>query len=153
MRRAAAGFTLVELLVVLLIIALSAWMVLPSIQAGAQQREVRHVVQRFVSAVRTASSRAIHDRRTTGLAVWLDGGAFGLQDGKTRVELPAYATFGDVAGGTYDPDDDKVVFQFYPTGGSSGGAVEIAFETRNARQSYLLRINPLLSSVSIEEGQ
>ena len=84
--------------------------------------------------------------------MWLDRGAFGLQDGETRIELPDYAVFGDVAGGTYDPDDNKVVFQFYPTGGSSGGAVEIAFETRSTRQSYLLRINPLLSSVSIEGG-
>jgi len=139
--------------VVLLIIAVSAWMVVPSIQAGSQQREIRRVVQRFVSVVRTASSRAIHNRRTTGLAVWLDRGAFGLQEGETRIELPAYATFTDVAGGSYDPDDDKVVFEFYPTGGSSGGAIQIAFETRNARQSYLLTINPLLSSVSIEEGR
>ena len=46
---------------------------------------------------------------------------------------------------------DAVLFEFYPTGSSSGGKVELEFETSGNRQSYKLVINPLVSSISMEE--
>lgn len=153
--RQQAGLTLVELIVVLVIIAAGSLLVLPSIQAGAQQREVRLSVQRFVSAVRASSSGAIKTRRPTTMSVWPDDGAFAVDSQDKTVMLPEFGAFNEIEGGLYLDDEgrDRVVFEFYPTGGCSGGAVEMEFDTRNGRQSYVLSMNPLLSTVSVEESR
>ncbi len=71
------------------------------------------------------------------------------------VMLPEFGAFNEIEGGLYLDDEgrDRVVFEFYPTGGCSGGAVEMEFDTRNGRQSYVLSMNPLLSTVSVEESR
>ena len=49
------GFTLIELVVVMVILAVTAVLVLPSVQGGMRQREVRRSLQGFVASVRRAS--------------------------------------------------------------------------------------------------
>ena len=150
-----AGVTLLELIVVLMIVAAGAVLVVPSIRAGSQQREVRLAVQRFVRAVRASSSSAIRSREPVTLSVWPDDGSFSVDSQDRVVDLPAFGAFSEIEGGLYLDDEgrDRVVFQFYPTGGCSGGAVEMEFDTRSGRQSYVLTMNPLLSTVFIEESR
>jgi len=69
-----------------------------------------------------------------------------------RFELPESGSFGDIEGGRSVADEGTVVFDFFPSGASSGGKVEFIFDSgRNHRQAYSLAINPLVSSISIEE--
>lgn len=69
-----------------------------------------------------------------------------------RFELPDSGAFGDVDGGRASAGEDAVVFDFYPSGASSGGRIEFVFDAgSNRRQAYLLEVNPLVSSISIEE--
>jgi len=152
-RPAQGGFTLLELVVVLAIMAMASVLVIPSIRSGTKQREVRRTVQRFVAAARAGSSKAIRERKRTGLVLDLRAGYFGVQGNSRRVELPEFASFGDVSGGHAEDEGSKFVFEFYPTGASSGGSVELVFETVARRQSYMLTLDPLLSTVGIEEQQ
>lgn len=151
----------------MVVIGVTAALVLPSIGAGREQREVRRTVRAFVSAVRLSSSRAIGGRRPIELRIWPDEGRFeverpdgpagdaGLTHGAEAarnsdgVDLPEFAEFETVRGGRVG-DEDEIIYDFFPTGGSSGGRISLEFRTRGGTQKYSFVINPLLSSVSIE---
>jgi len=178
---------LLELVFVMVIIAVAAAIAIPTIGAGRRQREVRTTLQRLVSAVRTASSTSIFQRRRVELRVWPDDGEYGIvepasdrldeefdddrrgvrlggrlgdeddDDGANveRVRLPESARFGDIEGGRRGDLDNTgtISFDFFPTGSSSGGEIELIFENDRNRQTYLLKINPLVSSISMEADQ
>ena len=191
-----AGFTLLELIVVVVIIGVAVGIVAPAVGAGARQREVRTTLQHFVSAIRRASSLAIFRRQPVELWVWPDDAKYALvtrlpkqqnldseeeahrrslrlvRESEEETELagrkveaefqmPEIASFGDVEGGRFEPDDsyggrlhshDVVVYEFLPTGSSSGGRIELVFDgSSRTKQSYVLVLNPLISSVSLEE--
>jgi prepilin-type N-terminal cleavage/methylation domain-containing protein len=76
--RPAAGFTLLELVVVMVIIGVSAAIAIPAVQAGRHQREVRRTLQQFVAAVREASTKAVLRRRTVELWISPDEQAYAL---------------------------------------------------------------------------
>jgi prepilin-type N-terminal cleavage/methylation domain-containing protein len=189
--RSSAGFTLIEIVVVVTIIAIAAVIAIPNIGAGARQREVRSTLQKFVSTVRRASSVAVFQRKPVELRIFVDERAYavvvptdrlaeetapdaekqtsgrrrglvgrdenaeGDEDAATkhRFELPEIASFGDVTGGR-DLDDEGIVFDFMPNGSSSGGGVELLFESPRGRpESFRLVINPLVSDVSFEDDE
>jgi type II secretory pathway pseudopilin PulG len=166
----------------MVIIAVAAAVAIPSVGAGRRQREIRTTLQHFISAVRFASSTSIFERRRVELRLWPDDGEYGIvqadnrrrdsdgefldeheelhdldDEGKEKVDrrkLPEAATFGEIEGGRRDDLDElgMISIDFFPTGSSSGGEIEIIFEHDRSRQTYLLKINPLVSSISMEVG-
>jgi type II secretion system protein H len=152
-----AGFTLIEIVVVVAIIAIAAAIAVPSIGAGAHQRQVRGTLQGFVSAIRRASSVAVFQRRPVELKISTDDASYSIvaQKGAVphTVKLPEIASFGDVEGGR-DLGEEGIVFDFLPNGSSSGGTVELLFQSSRGRpESFKLVINPLISAVSFEEDK
>jgi prepilin-type N-terminal cleavage/methylation domain-containing protein len=73
-----SGFTLIEIIVVVAIIAVAAAVALPSINAGARQREIRRTLQSFVSTVRRASSVAVFHRRPVEFRILPEDGAYAV---------------------------------------------------------------------------
>lgn len=201
--RQSAGFTLIELVVVVMIVAIASLVVYPSVKAGANQRAVRLTLQQLVSMVRRASSMAVLRRETVevwlwpardqyalvirdrpadldyddedeqaggprrlhsrGLVLYDDDGEADVAPGRKvlgRILLPKSVSFGEVEGGRFVAEEliggsynqqDAVLFEFYPTGGSSGGKIELQFDISRSVQSYKLVINPLISRISMEE--
>ena len=88
---AVAGFTLIEIVVVVAIIAIAAAIAVPSIGAGAHQREVRRTLQGFVSAIRRASSVAVFQRRPVELRIM-------AKEGRYAVVLPSPRSAEDTSG-------------------------------------------------------
>lgn len=125
---------------------------LPAINAGRRQSAVRRSVRGFISAARQASSRAVVLRKPMSLIVWPDEGSFGVEGSQDRYELPEFAEFGEILGGREAEADDEIHFEFYPTGSSAGGSVEIEFTPSDRRQIYRLILDPLIGRVRIEEG-
>ncbi|MFP6627386.1 MAG: GspH/FimT family pseudopilin [Deltaproteobacteria bacterium] len=153
-RSRSAGFTLVEIIVVMVIIAVAAMVVMPSVRSGTEQRQLRSCLQQMVSAVRYSSSTSVMERRRVSIGVDPDQSSYqveGGSDGASTVSLPRFASFGDLSGGRYDEDGQRVMFDFYPTGASSGGSMELLFDVRGGRRSYRLTIDPLISRVLLEE--
>jgi hypothetical protein len=152
---------------------------------------VRRTLQRFVSALRRASSVAVFQRRPVELRILAKEGRYsvvlpklrseadaaaqeqeekrtrtrstGLGRGRNKVDgeeqeagvetfdLPEMASFGDIEGGR-DLEDEGIIFDFLPNGSSSGGAIELLFDSGRGRpESFKLVVNPLISSVSFED--
>jgi general secretion pathway protein H len=147
------GFTLLEVIVVMVIIGVVSAMVMPTIQAGSRQSAVRRSVRAFISAARQASATAVTTRKPTALIVWPEDGSFSVEGSQDRYELPDFAEFGEIVGGREAEADDEIRFDFYPTGSSAGGSVEIEFSPSGRRQAYQLILDPLIGRVRIEESQ
>ena len=120
---------------------------------------------------------SIFKRRRVELRVWPDDGEYVIvqpkrsrPDGEfefveedevvnnntataNRLRLPESAIFGEIGGGRRDDMEElgTISFDFFPTGSSSGGEIEIIFENDRNRQTYLLKIDPLVSSISMED--
>lgn len=150
LRRRSGGFTLIEVIVVMVLVGVVAALVAPTIRGGIRQSAVRRSVRAFISAARQASAVAVNKRRPTSLIVWPNDGTFGVEGSSQRYELPDFAEFGEIQGGREAEADDEVRFDFYPTGSSSGGSVEIDFDPGDHRQAYLLILDPLIGRVRIE---
>lgn len=179
------GFTLIELVVVMVIIAVGALLITPAFQAGARQREVRRTLQQLQSIVRRASSTAILRRTRVELRLRPEDGELvlavkpkqqepgangdaaeavssGREEGEEgdgfvaaqTLRLPPRASIGEVEGGRMEDRDRVVAFDFLPTGGSSGGRIELRFAEEVggiARQGYELALDPLTSAIRLEE--
>ncbi|HEY2775306.1 MAG TPA: GspH/FimT family pseudopilin [Candidatus Binatia bacterium] len=152
-RRGERGFTLIELILVMVIIGVIASMSIPMVQAGMRQSAVRSSVRAFISATRQASAQAVSTRKPTALIVYPHDGTFTVEGSKEKpYELPPFAQFGEIVGGVAAEADDEVRFEFFPTGSSSGGSVQIDFTPGDRRQSYRLVLDPLIGRVKIEEN-
>jgi len=145
------GFTLLETLVVMVIIGVVAALVLPSMQAGSRQAEVRRSVRAFISASRQASAIAVRTREPKAVVVWPDSGRFGVDGVGGTYELPPFAEFGEIIGGRDSEGDEELYFDFFPTGASAGGSVTIVYRTSGGDQVYRLVLDPLIGRVRIED--
>jgi general secretion pathway protein H len=146
------GFTLLEVIVVMIIVGVIAAMAIPSLQAGSRQAAVRRSVRAFISAARQASAEAVRTRKPSALIVWPDDGTFSVEGARDRYELPDFAEFGEIVGGREAEGEEEILFDFYPTGSSVGGSVEISFDIGSRPQSYILVLDPLVSRVRIEDA-
>ena len=77
----------------------------------------------------------------------------GFEQKGEPIVLPEHGSFGEIEGGRLY-QEENVVIEFFPAGGSSGGSVELLFDEGKTReQSYVFVIDPLVSSVSIESDE
>lgn len=98
-----SGFTLVELLVVLSIMAFATLAVAPSLQRLVAPRPTRPVVEQLLEAIGRSRDEAIQKRQTfrgtldPGNGAWIDA------DGKTLFQLPADTSIGPADGLSAEP--------------------------------------------------
>lgn len=107
--RASAGFTLIEMLVVLAVLALVLGLVITHGPVRSQRLELDAAARQVTGALRLARSRAIADERTV---------VFALDAGGYRLDRDAPTTWS----GNVSPRGDRLVV-FTPDGGSSGARI------------------------------
>jgi len=142
------GFTLIELVVVLVLIGISLAIIAPNIAKGLQDREVRGAALSMAAMARDLRSRALFDGVPQQLVVNLSQGSYVVA--RTReVHLPADVKFLSVEGG--EPvDRDTKRFYFFPNGSSLGG--EIVLADSDKAISYLIRLEPLTGKIEVSRG-
>jgi len=142
------AFTLVELIMVLLLIAVSMAIVLPNIDKGLQEREVRSSALGLAAAARDLRSRALFDGVPQQLIINLPQNSY-LVARSREVHLPSDVKFASVVGGE-SVDRDTKRFYFFPNGSALGGEIVLA-ETDRAI-SYVIRLEPLTGRIEVARG-
>ncbi len=124
--RTLAGFSMIELLVVLAIIATASALVIPMFGNGVSTTELRSAARQLASGLRLARSEALTQRRETFLTLDVAGRRFKVdQDPKEYplprdIELKLFTAQKDLV-------DEKVgSIRFFPDGGSNGGRITVA---------------------------
>ena len=138
---AASGFTLVELVVVLIILAISVGLVLPRVGAGWRRLEDRDFLQEFVNTLKSGRLFAMNSGEVVIFRIRGSERVYGLDDPQKPIP-DTVDIFADHL--ETDPETkDNLVF-FFPDGSLSAGDMEVVFDKV---RTYRISINPLFGSV------
>jgi general secretion pathway protein H len=146
-RRASAGVTLLELLIVLSIMAIVAALVLPMFGDGVPTGELKSAARQVAAGLRVARSEALATRRETRVVLDLEHRTFQVDRDASvhvlpqRLEVKLFTAQSDLV-------NDRVgAIRFYPDGGSNGGRVTLASGARK----YDIDIDWLTGRVAIQD--
>ena len=125
--RPARGFTLLELLVVVTILALASTLV--GVNLAGDRGDLESIARTLVTDLRYVRSRAMVGNVDTALVVDLSRGAYFSRAAKIERQLPESVAL-ELTVDRRDTDGERGRIVFYPDGSSSGGKVRL---TRNGR--------------------
>jgi general secretion pathway protein H len=131
-RPAEAGWTLIEMLVVIGILGLISGLVFPSLQGPLQRAQLQSARSELVTNLRMARAGAVRQGHSVAVDISADGRGYGW--GQTSVVLPA---------GLRALSDERAV-RFFGDGSSTGGELEIV----GRGQSLRVVIDPVTGVVS-----
>jgi general secretion pathway protein H len=143
------GFTFLELLAVLAILALLVGLVSPRLYGGLERERFRAALRGFAAGLRLARSAAVTDRRPVRVLVNLEEGRWWLEGGARGGGWPPGTRITDAT--LVWPDDGRRLgyLVFYPDGSSSGGRLIL---TDGRGRSYAVSLDIITSRVEIGAG-
>lgn len=144
--RRATGFTLLELLIVLAILGLTAALAVPMFARAMPDVQAKAAARDVAAMLRTARSLAIADNREVAVVVDLD---------RRAVDLAGFRSEAIKAGiglGLYTAVEELIDrgagrIRFYPDGTSTGGRVRLSTATRK----YDVTVDWISGGVKIDE--
>lgn len=143
----ASGFTLVEMLVVLLIASLAFAAIPPLLSAAMPGTELKGAARQLAASLRYARYQAITERREVALILDLEGRRYSLQ-GEGRVSrLPEDLSLALTTGHTEVIGERQGMIRFFPDGSSSGGRIELA----SGKRSSSVDVDWLTGRVTVDE--
>lgn len=123
--RAARGFTLVEILAVVALIALAMTLVAVTIGDGLSGARVKAASRDLIAALRYTRGQAIVKRESQALAIDVDGRRY-RAPGKKWVDLPGKMDI-ELETARSEMEDESIGrIRFFPDGASTGGNVELS---------------------------
>jgi len=150
--RARRGFTLIEMTMVLLIIAIGSALAIPMIESGIEAREVRRAARQIASTMHYCRGEAI--ARGIPQELVLDAGRNSMH----TTGWGRWAVFTDRAviermEGGNQIEDGVVQILFFPNGASSGADIVVANRRDRTRNRIAIDLDPLISSVRVGDVQ
>jgi general secretion pathway protein H len=142
------GFSLLELILVLLLLGLSSLIVLPTIDRELRGREVRRSALALAAVARDLRNRALYEGIPQRLILRVSDNSYFVSRDR-EIRLPSDVRFSEVAGGQ-TLDQSVRQFIFFPNGSSLGG--EIRLSGGRDATSYLVRLEALSGKVDILPG-
>jgi general secretion pathway protein H len=140
--RNASGFSLLELILVLIILGLAAGLIIPRVGGGWKRMEDREFLLEFVQTLRRARLVAMNSGEVT---------AFRIRSGERLydLELPLRKPIPenvDVFADNLerDPETNDYLVLFYPDGSLVGNDIEVVFDKVRA---FRITIHPLFGTV------
>lgn len=127
--RAAGGFTLVELLVVLAILAITLAYVAPRIPAG-EEAELKGSARTLLHTARRLSDEALYTKRKRVLSIDLDTGEYWEDGGGRRSRLPAHVAVKNVTIGSDAVTRGVVSLTSFPSGLRDQASITLAGRDR-----------------------
>ena len=142
------GFSLLELLLVLILLGLSSLVVLPTIDRGLRERQVRRSALALAAVARELRNRALYEGIPQRLVLNVSDNSY-LAGRDHEIQLPADVKFSHIAGGE-TLENSVRQFIFFPNGSSVAGEI-IVSGGQNAT-SYSVRLQPLTGRIDIVRG-
>ncbi len=124
------GFTLLELLVVLGLLAMVYALVPPMLNAGGSMAELKAGARQVAAGLRSARSRAIVSREEAVLRVDVEARNFSITGDKKIRRLPHQAQIRVFTAEGEVQNASNAAIRFYPDGGSTGGRVTLTMGQR-----------------------
>jgi len=123
------GFTLVELLAVMILIALVLGLVATSISRSISGAESRVAARKIVASLRYTRARAILDKTETVFLVDTDARSY-RAPGRAEVTLPEGIEVSLTTARSELTSEAAGGIRFFPDGGSTGGHVDLSVNDR-----------------------
>lgn len=126
------GFTLVELMVVMVIVALVMGLVATSMSRSISGAEARASTRKLVASLRYTRARAIIEKREQVLLVDIDNRSY-RAPGRKQVNLPEGVDVTITTARSELTAESVGGIRFFPDGGSTGGHIELTVNDREYR--------------------
>jgi general secretion pathway protein H len=146
-RSSTAGFTLLELLAVLLILGLVAAVVVPSLGGGAAV-EVKSAARSLAAALRQTRNRALNDNRSATLALDVAKREFRLPGEQRTHRLPERVHIVLFTARSEQLSEQGGAIRFFPDGSSTGGRITLSIDSLR----YLVNVDWLTGRVKVMES-
>lgn len=131
-----------------MVLGLSGLIVLPSIDKGMRDRELRRSALALAAAARDLRSQAV--MRGVPQPLVLDVAQNAYHSGRSgEVQLPGDVQFVGVSGGEW-LEHGKRQFIFFPNGSAFGGRIDLSGGAEI--NSYSIRLHPLTGNIEVLRG-
>jgi general secretion pathway protein H len=142
--QSSAGFSLIELIVVLVILALTIGIVLPRVGASWKRMEDREFLQEFVQTLKRARLRAMNSGSIVAFRIRGSERTYDLALPPQK-PIPLNVDI-DADLLETDPETKDSLILFFPDGSMSGSDLEITFDQA---RTFHIAINPLFGTVRV----
>lgn len=139
------GFTLVEVLVVMVIMALVLGLVATGLSRSISGAEAREAGRKMVGALRYTRTQAILQKSEQVFTVNLESKSY-LAPGRSEVLLPEGMELVLTTAASEQVEDDVGRIRFFPDGGSTGGRIDLQVNGRE----YIVNVAWLTGEASLE---
>ena len=146
------GFTLVELVAVLAVMALAMGIVVPAMEAGLRARAVWRETRRFASTLRYLRAEAVAGGDIQQLVINPALSSYQTSAFDGPVRLSSEAAFISVQGGS-PVGGESVRVLFFPNGGTSGLEAIVGSSADEGGARYRVTLDPLIGAVSIGDAR
>jgi general secretion pathway protein H len=141
------GFSLLELILVLMVLGLSGLIVLPNVEKGLRDRDLRRSALALAAAARELRSQALYQGMPQQLVVNLSESSYRVA--RNEVHFPPNVKISSVAGGEV-LDNGSRQFLFFPNGSTFGGRIDLSSGIDST--SYSIRLHPLTGTINVMRG-
>lgn len=145
-RRANAGFTLLELLVVMVILTVVATVTAVRFSGGIDQARLRAESRQLVALLRAARTEAMVSSTVTGIDSDTHDTSYLSYPAQQRIELPEGIAI-DIASQAVSSGAAQNAIRFYPDGSSSGGDIQLS----SPAGSFAITVGWLTGEVSLAD--
>jgi general secretion pathway protein H len=148
--RALRGFTLVEMTVVLLIIAIGTALAIPMVEGGLDSREVRRAARQIASTMHYCRGEAIGLGVPQAMLIDVNENSVRTADWGRWAVLTERAVIEDIEGGD-EVADGIVQILCFPNGSTSGAEIVLAGRRDPRFNRLKVALDPLIGSVRVED--
>ena len=146
-RLRSGGFTILELLVVLVIAAIMVAVTPPLISSALPGVELKSAARKIAANLRMARSQAISSRAETTFSIDVEERLFSVSGSKRTHTLPADMKISLLTVESETSGEDAGAIRFFPQGGSTGGRVTLSQDKRE----YAVDVDWLTGRIRILE--
>lgn len=142
---ARTGFTLVELLVVLLVLVLAIGVAAPRIGSGIDNAQLKQSARQFASALRHARGKALAEGADSTVTLDTRERHYRISGAERRYTLPEGVEVQLETARSELGADGVAAVRFFPDGTSTGAKVTLMNDSR----TYIIQVNWLTGQVRI----